>query len=212
MPVEIAHVGSIHANRGSLPLEVESTPGKSIRFILTTISMAWVPVSTETVFLKKSTIFQQKAQPRNNLFEPERHCFIRKPISVKWSIRSMTSTSHLRSLQRSLARRCHGSLAGLPGQFFKKLRKYETSVAPDRVYQPCQIQRRRSMARHGRTEDRCRWFRITQRDCLYRNDPPVNDGRKIIFADSDHINPCGCDNIWYGNHLPGDFRLWSLMR
>ena len=49
---------------------------------------------------------------------------------------------------------------------------------------------------------------------LYRNDPPVNDGRKIIFADSDHINPYGCDNIWYGNHLPGDFilRLWSLMR
>jgi hypothetical protein len=31
---------------------------------------------------------------------------------------------------------------------------------------------------------------------LYRTDPPVNDGRKIVFADSDHINPYGRDNIW----------------
>ena len=31
---------------------------------------------------------------------------------------------------------------------------------------------------------------------LYRNDPPINDGEKVVFADSDHIYPYGRDHIW----------------
>ena len=30
----------------------------------------------------------------------------------------------------------------------------------------------------------------------YAREPPPNDGRKIVFADSDHINPYGRDEIW----------------
>ena len=31
---------------------------------------------------------------------------------------------------------------------------------------------------------------------LYRNNPPINEGEKIVFADSDHIYPYGRDHIW----------------
>lgn len=38
---------------------------------------------------------------------------------------------------------------------------------------------------------------VSPRDnTLYRNNPPANDGRKVIFADSDHIDPYGRDEVW----------------
>jgi len=38
---------------------------------------------------------------------------------------------------------------------------------------------------------------VSPRDAAaYRNNPPANDGRKVIFADSDHIDPFGRDDDW----------------
>jgi len=38
---------------------------------------------------------------------------------------------------------------------------------------------------------------VSPRDnAAYRNNPPANDGAKVIFADSDHIDPFGRDEVW----------------
>jgi hypothetical protein len=38
---------------------------------------------------------------------------------------------------------------------------------------------------------------VSPRDnTAYRSNPPANDGRKVIFADSDHIDPYGRDAVW----------------
>lgn len=45
---------------------------------------------------------------------------------------------------------------------------------------------------------------------IYLEDPPVNDGRKIVVVDTDHISPWGHDPSWvWKNFLRGN-HVWSM--